>query len=160
MQGLNMKKIGVAFVLATILASSPVHAADEWPSRPVRILSTFAAGGAADMLARTVAEHLSTVFKQQFFVEVRAGAGGAIAMQTVANSPPDGYNLVLSNISHLVFLPMTNPTYGLDPRRDLTNIAYVAGSPIVLSVNPKSGIETIKDFVALGKTTEHPLTYS
>jgi tripartite-type tricarboxylate transporter receptor subunit TctC len=155
-----MKKIGVAFVLATLLASSPLSAADEWPSRPVRILSTFAAGGAADMLARTVAEHLSTVFKQQFFVEVRAGAGGAIAMQTVANSPPDGYNLVLSNISHLVFLPMTNPTYGLDPRRDLTNIAYVAGSPIVLSVNPKSGIETIKDFVALGKTTEHPLTYS
>lgn len=112
------------------------------------------------MLARTVAEHLSTVFQQQFFVEVRAGAGGAIAIQTVANAPPDGYNLVLSNISHLVFMPMTNPSYGLDPRRDLTNIAYVAGSPIVLSVNPKLDISTLQDFVALGKTTDRPLPYS
>jgi tripartite-type tricarboxylate transporter receptor subunit TctC len=155
-----MNRFWIAFIAISAVGTSPGRAAEDWPSRPVRVVSSFAAGGAADMLARTVAEHLSTVFKQQFFVEVRAGAGGSIAVQTVANSPADGYNLVLSNVSHLVLLPMTSPTYGLNPRRDLSNIAYVAGSPIVLSVNPKSGIQTIQHFVALGKTTDRPLTYS
>jgi tripartite-type tricarboxylate transporter receptor subunit TctC len=155
-----MKAVWIALIAVITIMTSPGQAADDWPSRPVRVVSSFAAGGAADMLARTVAEHLSTVFKQQFFVEVRAGAGGSIAVHTVANSPPDGYNLVLSNVSHLVLLPMTSPNYGLNPRRDLSNIAYVAGSPIVLSVNPKSGIQTIQDFVSLGKTTDRPLTYS
>jgi tripartite-type tricarboxylate transporter receptor subunit TctC len=155
-----MNRFWIALIAVSAVATSRGRAAEDWPSRPVRVVSSFAAGGAADMLARTVAEHLSTVFKQQFFVEVRAGAGGSIAVQTVANSPADGYNLVLSNVSHLVLLPMTSPTYGLNPRRDLSNIAYVAGSPIVLSVNPKSGIQTIQDFVGLGKTTDRPLTYS
>ena len=99
-----------AFLLLPLPAS-----AQDWPTRPVRIVSPFAAGGTADILARMVADHLSSVFKQQFFVENRTGAGGAIGVQGVATSPPDGYNLVITNISMLVTIPVMNPKLSLSP---------------------------------------------
>jgi len=134
--------------------------AEEWPARPVRIVNTFAAGGAADILARTVADQLTTAFGQQFFVETRAGAGGAIGVQSVVNTPPDGYNFVITNVSLLALAPTSNPRLGYDPRRDLTNIAYIAGSPVVLSVNAASGMKTLADFIARSKASDKPLTYS
>jgi tripartite-type tricarboxylate transporter receptor subunit TctC len=147
----------LAIAFAATLAGPA--AADEWPSRPVRILSTFAAGGAADVLARVVAEHLSTAFKQQFYVEVRAGAGGQIAVKEILNAPPDGYNFVLVSVSHLVIHPMSRADATYDPLTDLTNVAFAGGSPVVLSVNSeKSGIKTFKEFVERGKTAN--LTYS
>jgi tripartite-type tricarboxylate transporter receptor subunit TctC len=134
-------------------------AQDDWPNRPVRILSTFAAGGAADILARVIAENLSTALKQQFIVEVRAGAGGQIAIRTILESPPDGYNLALVSVSHLVIHPMSRADATYDPLKDLTNIAFAGGSPVVLSANPeKSGLKTLKELVARGKTGS--MTYS
>ena len=76
-----------ALAALTVVTPAP---ADDWPSRPVRIISTFAAGGTADILARIVAEHLSTAFKQQFFVEVRAGAGGQIGVKRWSTRRPTG----------------------------------------------------------------------
>src|SRR5215813_12007560 len=127
--------------LSAMLVGPPASAQD-WPTRPVRIVNTFAAGGTADVLARTVADHLTSAFGQQFFVETRAGAGGAIGVQSVVNSPPDGYNFVITNVSLLVLQPLTNAKLGYDAGRDLTNIAYIAGAPIVLSVNGASGAKT------------------
>jgi tripartite-type tricarboxylate transporter receptor subunit TctC len=153
-----MKRL-FATLAAGMFMTTAATAADDWPNRPVRILSTFAAGGAADVLARIVAEHLSTAFKQQFFVEVRAGAGGQIAVKSILEAPPDGYNLVLVSVSHLVIHPMSRADATYDPLKDLTNIAFVGGSPVVLSVNSeKSGIKTFKDFLERGKT--QTLTFS
>ena len=149
-----------AALATAALTVSTAAIADDWPSRPVRMVNTFAAGGTADVLTRLVADHLTSVFKQQFFVETRAGAGGSIGVQSVASSPPDGYNFVLSNITQLVLLPIANPKLGYDPERDLTNIAYVAGAPILLSVNAASGVRTLQDFIAHGKRSASPLTYS
>ena len=152
-----MRRYCTALIAA--LASMASAVADEWPSRPVRIVSSYAAGGAADVLARIVAEQLTTAFKQQFFVEARPGAGGQIAIHTVMESPPDGYNFVLSSVSHLVMHPITRTDVKYDPLTDLANIAFVGGSPVVVSVNPqKSGIHTLKEFIARGKT--ETLTYS
>src|SRR5262245_49350297 len=123
----------ISAVAAVFLASSAAAPANDWPNRPVRIVNTFAVGGAADVLARTVAEHLSTALGQQFYVETRAGAAGSIGVQTVTAAAPDGYNLVITNVSLLALLPITNPKLGFDPRRDLTHIAYIAGTPVVLS---------------------------
>ena len=134
--------------------------AQDWPTKPVRIVNTFAPGGAADYLARTVADGLSTAFGQQFFVETRSGAAGAIGVNSVVATPPDGYNFVITNITMLVLAPITNPKLGYHPERDLTNIAYLGGSPIVLSVNAKSAIKTLADFIAYGKKSGKPLTYS
>ena len=147
------------FVSVGIAGISPL-AAQDWPNKPVRIVNTFAPGGAADYLARTVADNLSTVFGQQFFVETRSGAAGAIGVNSVVATPPDGYNFVITNITMLVLAPISNPKLGYHPERDLTNIAYLGGSPIVLSVNSKSPIKTLADFIDYGKKSGKPLTYS
>src|ERR1700680_4052363 len=99
-----MRRIFTLLALTACLMAPMSAGAEEWPSRPVRMVNTFAAGGTADILTRLVADHLSSAFKQQFFVETRAGAGGTIGVKTVMESPPDGYNFVLTNVSHLVRL--------------------------------------------------------
>ncbi len=149
----------LAALAAAASAPTPVGA-QEWPSRPVRIVNTFVPGGAADRLARLIADHLSLAFGQQFYVETRAGAAGVIGVMSVAHAPPDGYNFVITTFSLLVIDPLTNPKLGYDPQKDLTNVAYIAGSPIVFVVNAKNDVKTLKDFIALGKSSDRPLTYS
>jgi tripartite-type tricarboxylate transporter receptor subunit TctC len=78
----------------------------------------------------------------------------------VVATPPDGYNFVITNITMLVLAPISNPKLGYHPERDLTNIAYLGGSPVVLSVNAKSPIKSLADFVDYGKKTGKALTYS
>ena len=153
-------------IVAALLALAGFHlipaapaSAQTWPNKPVRIVNTFAPGGAADFLARTVADGMAAAFGQPFFVETHAGAAGQIGIQSVINTPPDGYNFVLTNITMLVFAPITNPKLGYDPHKNLTNIAYIGGSPIVLTVNSKGSVKTLADFIAWGKG-DKPLTYS
>ena len=155
-----MKHVLRSLLLAAALLVPAAASAQDWPTRPVRIVSPFAAGGTADILARMVADHLTSVFKQQFFVENRTGAGGAIGVHSVATSPPDGYNLVITNISMLVTIPVMNPKLVYHPTRDLTNIAYVAGAPVVVAVNDASGIKSIDQLIAVGKKQGKPLSYS
>jgi tripartite-type tricarboxylate transporter receptor subunit TctC len=154
-----MKPYCATLALLAVVIAAPASAADDWPSRPVRIVNTFAPGGAADILARIVADHLTTAFKQQFFVETRAGAGGAIGVQTVAASDPDGYNFVITTLSLAVIGPFMNPKIGYDPMKDLTYVGYIAGSPILFITSAKSGMRTLKEFVARSKSSAKPLTY-
>ena len=157
-----MKRSCVAFggAFAMLLLVATTASAQEWPGRPVRIVNTFAAGGAADVLARIMADHLSTAFKQQFFVETRAGAGGVLGLQAVVHAEPDGYNFAITSVAQLVISPITNPHIGYDPIKGLTNVAFIAGSPIVFVVNPSLGIRTLDEFVAYGRKRGKPLTYS
>ena len=161
MQGGQCESRFAAFLVLTAFAFGAAQAhAQAWPNRPVRVVNTFAAGGAAEFVARTAADDLAKTFGQTFYVETRAGAGGQIGVQSVMATPPDGYNFVITNVSILSLAPITNPKLGYDPARDLTNIAYLAGSPIVLSVNARGPIKTLADFIAAGKTGGKPLTYS
>jgi len=150
----------LAAALAAAFLSSASTRAEDWPARPVRIVNTFAAGGAADVVARMVADALAKAFHQQFFVETRAGAGGVIGAQSVLNTPPDGYNFVITSVALLALDPSSKPRLGFDPDRDLVNIAYIAGSPVVLSVNAASGMKSLADFIARAKASDKPLTYS
>src|SRR5215510_7648411 len=108
-----------AIILALLAATAPAGA-QSWPAKPVRIVNTLAAGGTADLLARLAADQLAATFKQQFFVETRAGATGLIGLRSVMVTEPDGYNLVLTTQSLLVTIPIMNPSVGYDPVRDLT----------------------------------------
>jgi tripartite-type tricarboxylate transporter receptor subunit TctC len=154
---MSVKRLAVALLALAGLGSAA--SAQDWPSRPVRIINTFAPGGAADQLARIAADHLSTAFKQQFFVENRAGAAGVIGMQAVAAAEPDGYTFGINTLSLSVIIPMTNPKAGYDPVKDLTPVAYLAGTPIVLVVSPKSGLRTLKDFVEKSRASSKPMSY-
>ncbi len=152
-----MKRLVAALVvLAGLTTAAP---AQDWPSRPVRIINTFAPGGAADQLARIAADHLSTAFKQQFFVETRAGAAGVIGMQAVAAAEPDGYTFGISTLSLAVIIPLTNPKAGYDPVKDFTQVAYLAGTPIVFVVSQKSDVRTLKEFIAKSRASSKPLSY-
>ena len=133
----------------------PPHKA--WPDRPVKIIVPFGAGGSGDTLARVVAEHLSATFKQQFVVENRTGAGGAIGAAAIAGAPPDGYTIGITNLSILALVPAINTSVSYHPVRDFTHIAYVAGAPVALAATPSSGIKTLKEFIAAAeKSAKEP----
>jgi tripartite-type tricarboxylate transporter receptor subunit TctC len=146
-------------VVALSAAAAPAAAAENWPTHQVRIINTFAPGGAADILARMAAEQLTKALGQQFYVETRDGAGGVIGVDSVAHSPPDGYNFVITTLSLTAINPLINAKIGYDPFKDLTHVAYLAGSPIVFIVSAKSDVKTLKDFIAKAKASSKPLTY-
>ncbi len=133
-------------VTAAIPATMPA-AAQGWPDRPVKIIVPFGAGGSGDTLARVVAEHLSTTFKQQFVVENRTGAGGAIGTAAIATAAPDGYTIGITNLSTLALVPAINPAVTYHPVNDFTHISYVAGAPVALAATPSAGIKTLKEFI-------------
>jgi tripartite-type tricarboxylate transporter receptor subunit TctC len=138
-----------AFVLAVAGA-----AAAEWPSKPVRIVVPFAAGGAADTLGRLYADALSAGFGRQFYVENRVGGGGLIGTEAVARAEPDGLTLMVSGIPTHVLGPAMNKNVGFDPMRDFTHIAYFGGTPNALVVHPSLGVSAYRDFLALARAAD------
>jgi len=142
------RRLGAAAIL-TCIVSFTAPAAAEWPDRPVRIVVPFAAGGAADVIARLFSESLGAVFSQQFIVENRAGAGGIVGAQTVARADPDGYTLIGAGMSSHVLAPAASKNPGYDPIRDFTHIAFLGGAPSVILVHPSLGIKSFAELVAL-----------
>src|SRR5262245_41080840 len=140
--------IGGAAILICIVSLTAAPAA-EWPDRPVRVVVPFAAGGAADVIARLFSESLGAVFSQQFVVENRAGAGGIVAAQTVARADSDGYTLMSAGMSSHVLAPAASKNPGYDPVRDFTHIAFLGGAPSVILVHPSLGLNSFADLVAL-----------
>jgi len=144
---------------SVIAAASAETSTSSWPARPVRIVNTFAVGGAADILARIAAHQLTKAFGQQFYVETRDGAGGVIGVNEVVHAAPDGYNFVVTTLSLTAINPLINSKLGYDPFKDLTHIAYLAGSPLVFITSAKSDVKSLKDFVAKAEVSAKPLTY-
>jgi tripartite-type tricarboxylate transporter receptor subunit TctC len=142
---------GLAAVLGLCLACLAASAAraDEWPSKPVKIVIPFGAGGTSDRFGRLVAIELSKSFKQQFYVENRPGAAGATASAEVARGQPDGYTLVLAGMGPNVTGPALNPRIGYDPIAGFTHIAMIAGDSTLFAVNPALGVKTLPEFIKL-----------
>lgn len=136
-------------LLALVFATGAL--AQPWPSRPVKIVAPFAPGGSADTLGRIVAKKLSEQLKENFVVENRAGAGGALGSEQVSNAAPDGYTLVVSGIASHVIAPQLPQGTPYDPMKDFTHIALLGGPPAVLAVNPSLPAKNLKDFVELAK---------
>src|SRR5258708_2852366 len=147
-------------LVGTLPAPASLASAQAWPARPVKIIVPFGAGGSGDTLARVVADHLSTVFKQQFVVENRTGAGGMIGTQAIAAAAPDGYTIGITNLSTLALVPAINPAATYHPVNDFSHIAYVAGAPVALAATPSANIKTLKEFIDAAKTSAKPLTYA
>jgi tripartite-type tricarboxylate transporter receptor subunit TctC len=137
----------LAASLAVFFMSPTAARVEEWPSRPVRVIVPFGAGGSGDAIARVLAEHLAATFGQQFVIENRTGAGGAIGAKAIATAPPDGYTIGITNLSVLSLAPVINPGIGYDPSGDFSHIAYVADAPVVLAANSKTGVTSLNKFV-------------
>ncbi len=133
--------------------------APQWPSRPLRIIAAQSPGGVTDMLARTLAQKFNEAWKQPAVVENRAGAAGAIGTEAVVKAAPDGYTLLLSSAGPIVINPGLYPKLGYDPLRDLTAVAFVAASPLMLVVHPSVPAHSVKALVALARAQPERLTY-
>jgi tripartite-type tricarboxylate transporter receptor subunit TctC len=147
-------------LLAVLLAAfSLVAAADDYPSRPVRIVVPFAAGGPADVYARFLAQRLQEAMGQPFVIENRPGGGSVVGTEIVAKSAPDGYTLLLMSNTHTVNESlMPNKPFAL--MRDFTPVAPINYSDLVLVVNPAVPVKTLKDLIALAKSEPGKLNYA
>src|SRR5262245_62022000 len=148
--------VRVATALATLAAASSAFA-QTYPDRPVKVIVPFAPAGPTDVIARIVADKLSTNLGKQFYVENRAGAGGNTGTAAVAQSPADGYTLLVASTG-LVVNPSLFAKVPYDPVKDFAPISLVAVSPNVLVVHPSVAAQTIKELVALIKA--NPGKYS
>jgi tripartite-type tricarboxylate transporter receptor subunit TctC len=144
--------------LTAALSSSSVHAQD-WPSKPVRILVPYAAGGNSDSLARLTAQRLTDAFGQQFVVENRVGGNGAIAADAVARAAPDGYTLLWGVQPALTIAPAMNKV-NFDTQKDFAPISVTGTNPFVLVVNKNNPAKTVAEFVAWVKSQPGKLSYA
>lgn len=151
----------IVLILGVLLGLHPTRLlAQEYPTKPVRIVVPNAAGSLNDTLARLVFSKVSEDLGQQFIVDDRPGAGGAIGAEAVAKSPPDGYTLLVSAGSIMVVNPFLYSKLGYDPLRDFESISMLAKISEVLLVNPFLGAKTVDDFVRLAKTRPGQITYA
>jgi len=124
-------------------AAGAAHAA--YPEKPIRIVVTFAAGGASDIVARVIAEPLGKSLGQAVIVDNKPGAGGTLGGQDVVRAPADGYTLMLSNSTPLSIGPFTVPKPPYDPVKQFTHVAALGIAPVLIMSNPKTGPATLKD---------------
>ena len=143
-----------AALIPTAVQSQPATGAP-WPTKPVRIVVPFAAGGTTDILARALAPELSKAFGQTFIIDNRPGAGGNIGADAVAKSPPDGYTLLMGTVGTQSINASLYPKMPFDPVRDFVPITLVASVPNVLVLNPanarKYGIASVPDLIRYAK---------
>lgn len=154
-----MRKVfGTVAAVIAVAVMCPVQAQD-WPAKPVRIVSPFAPGGGSDTVGRIVTDYLGERMGQQFIIENRGGAGGVIGSAAVAKASPDGYTFVISSIATHVIAPITVADAGYDPMRDFAHVAFAGGPPTVVVVHPSLGVTSFKDLVASLKSRSDPFNY-
>ena len=142
----HRRHLGAALAAVTALAATAwAPAAYAWPDKPVRIVVTFASGGASDIVARVIAEPLAKALGQPVVVDNKPGAGGTIGGMEVVRAAPDGYTLMLSNSTPTSIGPFTVPKLPYDPVKQFTHVTMLGVAPVLLMANPKTGPATLKD---------------
>ena len=147
----------LAFIASLCCVSSLVLA-QPYPSRTVRFVVPYAAGGPADIVARMVAPGMAPQLGQQVVIDNRGGAGGHVAAADVARGTPDGHTLVLTTIAHnAAYMMYANLSY--DPAKDLKPVVVIAEAPSVLVIHPSLPVRSVPELIALARTNPAKLTY-
>jgi tripartite-type tricarboxylate transporter receptor subunit TctC len=156
-----LRGLGVLLaVLAMIAAPSAWSQAGSYPSRPVRIVVPFPAGGTTDILARAIAQRLSESMGQPFIVDNRPGAGGNLGAELVAKSAPDGYTMVMGTVGTHAINPGLYPKMSYDHIKDFAPVLLVAGVPNILEVNPNVPVHTVAELIAYAKANPGKLNFA
>ena len=145
---INRRNLTLALTGLPLLAKSG-FAQSQYPTRPIRVVVPFPAGGSTDVGARLIAEQLSRAFHQQVYVENKSGANGTVGIEDAAKSKPDGYTILVSTDS-----VASNPHVyhsNIDPSKDLLPIIQISRQPIVLAVHPSLGVTSLAELIALAK---------
>ena len=152
----------IAFLALTLtmtaVAAVPKGNADNYPSRPIRLIVGFPPGSAADITARLVGDVMSGTLGQQVVVEVRPGAGSSIAAEYVARSPADGYTLFMGTLSN-VTNAVTSSNLPFDFVKDFAPVAPLTGLPLILAVHPSLGVSSVDALIVLARSKPGELTY-
>lgn len=151
-------RVGMLAVAAACLALAPASAAEPYPSRPIKMVVPFAAGGPADAIGRTIAEKMSVILKQPVVIDNRPGAGGVTGMKAVAKADPDGYTFGIGSAGALAISVSLQPDPTYDPVKDLKALTLAATVPELFVVNPGVKATTLKDFIALAKAEPGKVT--
>jgi tripartite-type tricarboxylate transporter receptor subunit TctC len=148
-----------ALAVALAVTAGPALAEPEFPSKPVHIFVPYAAGGAVDVLTRTLGEVVSKQWGQSVVVENRPGAGGVIASQAVATSAPDGYTLIMVASGHATN-PFLYPKIPYDTFKDFTPVSLLASSPSIMLVRADSPFKTVGDVIAAARAKPGSLSFA
>jgi len=148
-------------VIATILAALPLAAAAQgFPSKPIRIIVPYPAGGTTDIMARALQEPMQKALGQPVIVDNKAGAGGAIGAREVARSAPDGYTMLFSNNGPSSTVPILQKDAGYDSLKDFTAVSLVSTAPMFVVVNGAVPATSVKQFIDYAKSQPNPLEYA
>jgi tripartite-type tricarboxylate transporter receptor subunit TctC len=155
------RRSAIAAIGAAVLAAAggPAAAQDKWPERSVRIVVPFSAGGATDVVARAIAQNLTEYWGQSVVVENRAGAGGNIGAEVVAKAPPDGYTILMTSGSIVTVNPHMYSQLPFDPAKDFVAVTNVASGPQVVAVHPDVPAKSVKELIALAKSSPGKLNF-
>jgi tripartite-type tricarboxylate transporter receptor subunit TctC len=136
--------------LFALLATTGAAVADTWPTRPVRVIIPFAAGGGSDVVARPLVDRLSRNLGQQFVIEYRGGASGAIGIEGALKAPADGYTLIIASSSPVIVLPRLRKI-PYDPERDMVLVARLGNAMIGLGAHPTLAANSVGELIDLAK---------
>ena len=154
-----LRKLGIATVAAALMVAA--HAkAQNWPERPIKFIVSAPAGSSLDVLARTIGDKLKDRLGQPVVVDDRPAAGGTVATDLVAKSPPDGYTMVISFNGPLAFGPHVYSKLPYDPQKDLAAVVITSSQPSVLAVNAALPIHSVKELVEYAKAHPGKLNYA
>jgi len=136
------------------------HAEQQWPSRSIRLVVPFPAGGASDTLARSIGERLTSVFGQTVVVENKTGAGGVIGADSVAKATPDGYTLLLATIATHAINPALRPDMPYDAAKDFEPVILLGSVPNVILAGPSATFKSLDDLVRQAKASPGAVAYA
>ncbi len=152
-------RFAALFIAAVLVAAAHDAPAQQYPTKPIRLIVGYAAGGGTDTVARVFAQRLTEGLGRQVIVDNRPGAAGNISTELAVRSPPDGYTLLMGNIGPIAVNPhLYKLTF--DPLRDLTPISLIALAPLLVVVHPSLPVKSLKDLVALARREPGKLSYS
>jgi tripartite-type tricarboxylate transporter receptor subunit TctC len=151
----------VRILLLAVLSLLPIVpvSGQEWPSKPVRFIVGYPAGGGHDFVARTIAQRMSEQLKQTFVVENRSGASGAIGTDHVAKSEPDGHTLLIASPAEVMVGPIAGQKVPYDAAKDLVPVALIGETPLAVAIHPSVPANTMQELLALAKRSPGKLSY-
>ncbi|WP_034279526.1 Bug family tripartite tricarboxylate transporter substrate binding protein [Advenella kashmirensis] len=145
---------------AGVMGGVQAAEADEYPTRPIRIIVPFAAGGGVDATARIIGEQIAKKLGKPVYIENKPGAGGLIGVRQTIAAPADGYTLLLSAAGEVVINPVFNKEAGYDPSKDLVPVAVVVRAPNLLAVGTEVPVKSVAELIEYGRKHPGELTYS
>ena len=155
----KIKYLRITVAGAALLVTAITASAQNYPSRPVRVIVPFPPGGATDIVTRVIAQKLSEMWSQTMVVDNRGGAGGNIAGELAARANPDGYTLFMTSGSIVTANQHIYKKMPFDPEKDLAAITGVASGPQLVAVSPSAPVKTLKDFIAQAKSKPKALSF-